>query len=55
MCGIVGIFNYSKKEKINQNLLIKMRDTMIHRGPDDFVSGYLLTDLQGWATEDYQL
>ena len=36
MCGIVGIFNYSKKEKINENLLIKMRDIMIHRGPDDY-------------------
>jgi asparagine synthase (glutamine-hydrolysing) len=36
MCGIVGVFNYSKKEKINENLLIKMRDVMIHRGPDDY-------------------
>jgi len=36
MCGIVGIFNYSKKEKINENLLIKMRDIMVHRGPDDY-------------------
>jgi len=36
MCGIVGIFNYSKKEKINENLLIKMRDTMVHRGPDGY-------------------
>lgn len=35
MCGIVGIFNYSGNEKVNPDLLIKMRDEMIHRGPDD--------------------
>jgi asparagine synthase (glutamine-hydrolysing) len=35
MCGIVGILNYEKKETVNENLLIKMRDTMVHRGPDD--------------------
>ncbi len=33
MCGIVGI--YSKRPIDNQNLLLRMRDTMIHRGPDD--------------------
>jgi asparagine synthase (glutamine-hydrolysing) len=35
MCGIVGIINYEKKETVKENLLITMRDTMIHRGPDD--------------------
>ena len=33
MCGIVGILEFSKDE-INAELLIKMRDTMVHRGPD---------------------
>ncbi len=33
MCGIVGIWD--RKNKINPNLLIKMRDTLAHRGPDD--------------------
>lgn len=33
MCGIVGIF--SQSEPINETLLDRMRDTMIHRGPDD--------------------
>jgi asparagine synthase (glutamine-hydrolysing) len=33
MCGIVGIF--SQREPINPSLLDMMRDTMIHRGPDD--------------------
>jgi len=35
MCGIVGIFNFQKKSKVNELLLVKMRDEMIHRGPDD--------------------
>ena len=34
MCGIVGIFNYNSSEPISENLLIEMRDTMVHRGPD---------------------
>ena len=33
MCGIVGIF--SKSPIDNPNRLLAMRDTMIHRGPDD--------------------
>jgi len=36
MCGIVGIFNFSNQDNVNENLLIKMRDIMIHRGPDDY-------------------
>jgi len=35
MCGIVGIFNFGMKEKINPGLLIEMRDEMFHRGPDE--------------------
>jgi len=33
MCGIVGI--YSKKSQINKSEFIKLRDLMVHRGPDD--------------------
>jgi len=36
MCGIVGIFNYRKKEKVDIRLLAEMRDIMCHRGPDDY-------------------
>ncbi|MHB9128982.1 MAG: asparagine synthase (glutamine-hydrolyzing), partial [Candidatus Humimicrobiaceae bacterium] len=36
MCGIVGIVGCENKERINESLLVKMRDIMIHRGPDDF-------------------
>jgi len=33
MCGIVGIYSLNGKP-IDPKLLIKMRDTMVHRGPD---------------------
>ena len=36
MCGICGIFNYSNTHlEINEELITSMRDTMVHRGPDD--------------------
>lgn len=34
MCGIVGIFNFNSNEPVNVGILKKMRDTMVHRGPD---------------------
>ena len=33
MCGITGILSFDGKP-IDRNLLINMRDTMVHRGPD---------------------
>ncbi len=33
MCGIVGIYSFNGKT-LDKNLLTKMRDTMVHRGPD---------------------
>jgi asparagine synthase (glutamine-hydrolysing) len=33
MCGLVGILSFNGKP-VDKNLLIKMRDTMAHRGPD---------------------
>lgn len=35
MCGIIGIISNSKNQKIYQDNIISMRDSMIHRGPDD--------------------
>ncbi|MBI4744689.1 MAG: asparagine synthase (glutamine-hydrolyzing) [Actinobacteria bacterium] len=43
MCGICGIFNFSGKYEITDSLITKMRDTMIHRGPDGFGN---------WISED---
>ena len=35
MCGICGIYNFNKDEKINENDLTKMNKVLSHRGPDD--------------------
>ena len=34
MCGIVGIVNYNSNKLVEESVLVKMRDTMVHRGPD---------------------
>ncbi|MBI5727991.1 MAG: asparagine synthase (glutamine-hydrolyzing) [Ignavibacteriales bacterium] len=34
MCGIVGIVNSGVQRSVSEEILTKMRDTMIHRGPD---------------------
>ena len=33
MCGLVGIYSFNGKP-VDGNVLLKMRDTMVHRGPD---------------------
>src|SRR5215475_9692512 len=35
MCGIAGVFNHSTAAEIQADTLIRMRDSMVHRGPDD--------------------
>ncbi len=40
MCGICGIIN--KKEKIDSQLLEKINNTMVHRGPDE--EGYFIKE-----------
>ncbi len=44
MCGICGIYNFNGA-KIDQSLIKKMADTLVHRGPDD--EGYLLAENVG--------
>ena len=34
MCGIVGILSFSERGAINDRVIGRMRDTMVHRGPD---------------------
>jgi asparagine synthase (glutamine-hydrolysing) len=41
MCGIAGIFNHSVQYGVDRESLIRMRDCMVHRGPDD--SGVYIT------------
>ena len=43
MCGINGILHFNKKP-VSENQLIKMRDALEHRGPDDagiFIENYI--------------
>src|SRR5436853_1969759 len=35
MCAITGILNFDNDRPVDQDMLLRMRDTMIHRGPDD--------------------
>src|SRR5260370_23924006 len=35
MCGNCGIFEYKSKADVSRELVHKMNQTMIHRGPDD--------------------
>src|SRR5438477_12715495 len=34
MCGIVGLFCYASSAAVDRDVLVRMRDTMVHRGPD---------------------
>jgi asparagine synthase (glutamine-hydrolysing) len=34
MCGIAGQFAYASSARVDESILARMRDTMIHRGPD---------------------
>lgn len=44
MCGISGIYSYKEHKGIDFELLKRMTDLIIHRGPDD--EGYLLVQPQ---------
>ncbi len=35
MCGITGVLKLEQQAKASPELLIRMRDAMVHRGPDD--------------------
>ncbi len=35
MCGICGVVKINPPGYIDKRLLVQMRDTMVHRGPDD--------------------
>ena len=40
MCGINGIYYFKADQVVDRELLLRMRDTMTHRGPDE--AGYYL-------------
>jgi asparagine synthase (glutamine-hydrolysing) len=35
MCGITGIFEFQRKEEISRDVVHRMNETIVHRGPDD--------------------
>lgn len=35
MCGICGVYNFGTREPVSPDLLKRMTDTIVHRGPDD--------------------
>ena len=35
MCGICGIYNYKKNERVSETTLNRMNNALTHRGPDD--------------------
>ena len=46
MCGILAVLNFGH-ERLDKELIIRMRDTMLHRGPDD--AGLYLQESVGLA------
>ena len=36
MCGITGIYDFGKRQRIHSEDVKKMTDAIRHRGPDDF-------------------
>lgn len=43
MCGIAGIYHYAHDGHVSEQVLTRMRDTMLHRGPDG-ASNWLSAD-----------
>jgi len=42
MCGIAGQFNFRRREPVERETIVRMADSIAHRGPDDegyFISG----------------
>ena len=48
MCGICGVFEYERLSEIPGEMVHRMNQTMIHRGPDD--GGVLLGPASAWDT-----
>lgn len=47
MCGIAGIFNFDLERSISKEILKKMADSIVHRGPDG--EGFYIDDYIGLA------
>src|SRR5207249_7849511 len=47
MCGIAGQFNYARNERVDPDVIRRMTDSIVHRGPDD--EGYLVSGSHGFS------
>ena len=47
MCGICGIFNFSREHVVQRSVLEGMNQTIVHRGPDD--AGFFVSENVGLA------
>ncbi len=47
MCGICGIFEYERREPFSRQLIERMSETLLHRGPDD--GGFYLGEGVGFG------
>jgi len=47
MCAIAGILNFDPDRPVDRDVLLRMRDSMVHRGPDD--AGIYLNGAVGLA------
>jgi asparagine synthase (glutamine-hydrolysing) len=47
MCGLVGIMDMRNQHRVEKEVLVRMTDTLVHRGPDD--SGYFIEDNLGFG------
>ena len=47
MCGIAGQFNYARNERVDPDVIRRMTDSIVHRGPDD--EGYLVSGSHGFG------
>ena len=47
MCGICGIFHSERSQRVNRDLLVRMNQQIVHRGPDD--DGFFVEENVGLA------
>src|ERR1700727_505057 len=47
MCGICGVFHSERARQVNRDMLVRMNQQIVHRGPDD--DGFLVKENVGLA------
>jgi asparagine synthase (glutamine-hydrolysing) len=47
MCGICGVFHSDRARRVNRDMLVRMNQQIVHRGPDD--DGFFVEENVGLA------